>query len=105
MKRIIFIIAALTFASLIAYAERSIPWPNTKPPRLALPDAYACAVVTLGAATNQFYCIRASSFCYSGTSTDGWWKFEFCNTNGSPKRVLVSYDKKTQVVDGPEIIE
>ena len=105
MKRIILVIAALVLTIGLAFAERPISWPNTKPPGLAMSDAYACAVAALGNATNQFYCIRAGCFCYSDTSKDGWWKFEFCNTNGTPKRVLVSFDKKARVEDGPEVYQ
>ena len=99
MKRIIIISAVFALATGLVYA-RLMAWPDTKPPRLALPDAYSEAADALGAATNQFHCIRASTLI--SRSPDGEWLFTFCNTNGSYKRVFVFFDKQTRVEDGPE---
>jgi hypothetical protein len=105
MKNIILVIAALVVTTGLACAQRPIPWPEAKPPRLSMPDAYPCAIAALGTATNQFYCTSASCYSYSDTSQYGWWKFEFCNTNDYHKRVLVSFNKKVRVEEGPEVYE
>jgi hypothetical protein len=98
MKRIIIISAVLVLTTGLVFARLLLGPPDTKPPRLALPDAYTEAAHALGAATNQFYCIRAGTLI--SRSPDGEWLFTFCSTNGAYKSVFVFYDKQTRVEDG-----
>jgi hypothetical protein len=97
MKKVIIILTVLILATGAVFALR-INWPDTKQPRLALPDAYGQAVAALGTATNQFYCVRAG--CLISRSPDGEWLFTFSSTNGAYKSVFVFFDKTTRVQDG-----
>jgi len=98
MKRIIIISAVLALMTGLVFARLLTGPPDTKQPRLALPDAYTEAAHALGAATNQFYCIRAGTLI--SRSPDGEWLFTFCSTNGAYKSVFVFFDKQTRVEDG-----
>ena len=97
MKRVIIILTVLGLATGLVFARR-IMWPDTKPPRLSLPDAYGCAISAIGTATNQYHCVRAS--CLISRSPDGEWMFTFCSTNGAFKTAFVFFDKTTRVEDG-----
>jgi hypothetical protein len=97
MKRIIIIFGIFALATGLVFARR-MAWPDTQPPRLALPDAYAAATNALGATTNQFYCVGAGTLI--SRSPDGEWLFTFCSTNGAYKSVFVFFDKQTRVEDG-----
>lgn len=99
MKRIIALFVVLGLASSIAFAYR-IGWNAKKQPPVSLPSAYTLATQALGAATNEFYCIAASTLI--SRSQDGEWLFSFCSTNGARKDVCIFLDNKTkpQVIDG-----
>jgi hypothetical protein len=99
MKRIIIIVAIVTLPACLVFA-RLMGWPDTKPPALPLPEAYAEAVQALGQATNQFYCVHANT--QIAFSQSGEWLFSFSSTNGSRKDVVIDFDKavKPRVVDG-----
>jgi hypothetical protein len=63
-----------------------------------MPDAYSCAVVALGSATNQFFCVTAAC-AKSERKNDGVWYFIFSNTNGVEKTTYVYPDKRTKVIN------
>jgi hypothetical protein len=75
-----------------------------QPPPIPLSVAYILATQAIGAATNEFYCVRANT--QISRSQDGEWLFSFCNTNGARKDVFVFLDKKTkpQVIDGGVLV-
>jgi hypothetical protein len=99
MKRMIVVFVVLVVAAGLVFALRPELWPDNKRPRLDLGDAYQCALVALGSATNQFYCVRAS--CQLPRPADGEWMFSFGSTNGPVKTVFVSFDKTARIHDGP----
>ena len=98
MKRIVIVFTVLVLAAGLAFARR-MAWRDTNRPRLALPDAYNCALTALGTATNQFHCVRAS--CLISRSPYGEWMFSFFSTNGLEKTAFVFFDRTTRVEDGP----
>jgi hypothetical protein len=98
MKRMIVVFVVLVVAAGLVFALRPGLWPDNKRPRLDLGDAYQCALVALGSATNQFYCVCAS--CQLPRPADGEWMFSFFSTNGLAKHAFVSFDKTTRVHDG-----
>ncbi|MGN6554053.1 MAG: hypothetical protein ACTHLW_10070 [Verrucomicrobiota bacterium] len=98
MKRFIVILAIFGLATCAVFARR-IFWQPEKPPRLSLPDAYACAVGALGSNTNQYHCVSAS--CLISRSPDGEWMFSFYTTNGASKTAFVFFDKTTRIETGP----
>ena len=98
MKRLIIALAVFGLATGLVFAKR-IFWPDTKPPRLALPDAYACAISVLGSETNQYHCVRAS--CLISRSPDWEWMFEFYSVKGfARKTAFVFFDKTTHIENG-----
>ena len=48
-----------TLLATTLFATPIIPYNNSKPPSLSLPNAYDDAIMALGDKTNQFHCIRA----------------------------------------------
>jgi hypothetical protein len=97
MKRIIIAFVVLVLTAGLVFALR-VEWPDNKRPRLALGDAYHCAVLALGSATNEFYCVGAS--CLISRSPDGEWMFCFFSTHGLRKTAFVFFDKTTRIEDG-----
>jgi hypothetical protein len=99
MKRLIICVLALGLATGIALAFVS-SWSAQKPPPVTLPEAYNSAEQALGAATNQFYCVRAITLI--SRSPNGEWLLTYSNTNGAIKSVFVFMDssKSPQVLDG-----
>src|SRR5208282_4411393 len=78
------------------------------PPPLNVAAAYGKALVELGAATNQFHCIGATCLPRLKTLGDNegfynfGWTFEFSDTNGTPMKVDVYFDKAaTARIDKP----
>ena len=100
MKRLIIVVVFLGIATGLVFARR-ITWDDKMPPRLALPDAYACALTALGTVTNQYHCVSAE--CMISRSPDGEWMFTFCDTKGKYKAAFVFFDKTTRIEDGPII--
>ncbi|HEY1716742.1 MAG TPA: hypothetical protein VGH42_00420 [Verrucomicrobiae bacterium] len=96
MKTKIILFTSLTLATII-FASPIIPYKNSKPPSLLLPDAYERATAALGTATNQFHCISAN--VATSFSSDGEWFFTFCSTNSKSKWVTVEFNGKTHVED------
>ena len=97
MKRFTLIFGMVTLlAAGVAFA-RLHSYDETKPPHLALPDAYSLAMQAMGGKTNQFYCL-GGDVLLSG-SPDGEWLFTFSSTNNLKKYVFVFFDKKTHVQD------
>ncbi len=76
--------------------------PNTTPPPLPLPDAYALAVHTasppegLSRDTNHYYCVAASCLSMTNNGNTGW-EFRFFSTNRQSIRVVVYFDKEVVV--------
>jgi hypothetical protein len=79
------------------------PYDGKTPPPLKLDEAYAKALSTLGDATNQYYCVSATSLnqvSRVGTMGHGFpggvdkgWMFAFSSTNGTSRNVYVYFDK------------
>jgi hypothetical protein len=97
MKRLLVAFALLGVSAVFVYA-RTIAWRGSEAPRLALPDAYACAAVALGSATNDYHCVRA--MCLTSMSPDGEWWLSFFSTNGTQRTAIVFFDKTTKIIDG-----
>jgi hypothetical protein len=98
IRNVAIALAALGLTTGLVFAKR-ILWPDTKPPGLALPEAYACAMSALGSDTNRYHCVRAS--CLISRSPDGEWMFEFYSPKGfAPKTAFVFFNKTTRVEDG-----
>jgi hypothetical protein len=84
-------------------------WPSydeSKPPSLPLPVAYEKAMASLGQATNQYHCVRAS--VSNMLVRDGEWNFTFATstaTNGAPsnKQIVVYFDG-TVITNMPTMI-
>ena len=84
-------------------------WPSydeTKPPSLSLPVAYEKAMASLGQATNQYHCVKAS--VSNMLVRDGEWDFIFTTstpTNGVPdnKHIFVFFDG-TVITNLPPIL-
>lgn len=105
MKRLIIAGSAVTLAAVFLFAQgTTIPpgdnhwqkywgWEPTKPPPLALPDAYALVLAHIGSATNRFYCVTASCLEMTNYGHRGW-AFSFSDTNGQHARVQVTFDKE-----------
>jgi hypothetical protein len=98
MKRLVVSLLVVGLMTGLVFA-RLIPYNRKQPPRLPLPEAYSLATQALGAATNQFYCVNASTLV--SRSQDGEWLFEFSDTNEVEKHVFVFFDKTTHVESGP----
>ena len=100
MKRFIIVVVVLGLATSAAFAFR-IAWSLTKRPPISLPAACAQASLALGTATNEFYCVGATTLI--SRSQDGEWLLTYSSTNGVIRHVFVFMDGKTkpQIVDGP----
>src|ERR1022692_1842063 len=91
------------FAQWPVAHERRQPYDGKKSPPVTLPEAYNLALAALGQNTNEFYCImttcldRLPMMTSAGVDDGEGWTFEFSNTNGSLKHVLVYFDKATWV--------
>jgi hypothetical protein len=85
------------------------------PPLIKIDEAYTKALLALGKATNQFYCISATSLTnihrwgteensFSGRMEKGW-AFAFSSTNGAARNVYVCFDKtsSTDVEDPAQV--
>ena len=78
------------------------PYDGKTPPPIKMDEAYAKALSTLGDATNQFYCVSATSLTLvprdgvMGGLARGW-KFVFSSTNGTSKNVCVFFDKTAEI--------
>jgi hypothetical protein len=97
-----------SFLFVAALVARPVMWPRydeTKPPSLPLPVAYAKAMASLGQATNQYHCVRAS---VSNTLVrDGEWDFMFIAstpTNGIPYSWPVAVDFNGTVITNLSVI-
>lgn len=97
MRRLLIAFALLGVSAGFVYA-RMIGWRDSEAPRLALPDAYACAAVALGPATNEYHCVRA--ICLISMSPGGEWWLSFFSTNGTQRTAIVFFDKTTRIIDG-----
>lgn len=84
------ICAVILICGGVLYAEMDVPYDNSKPPELSLPDAYNSAAVALGSDTNQFHCISAK--IETRFSPQGEWFFTFCSTNASAQLRWVSVE-------------
>ena len=78
------------------------PYDGKTPPPVKLDEAYSKALSALGDATNQFYCVSATSLNHVPRTgflgaVDKGWMFVFSNTNGTSKSVCVYFDKTTAV--------
>ncbi|MGH7992193.1 MAG: hypothetical protein ACREDQ_01645 [Limisphaerales bacterium] len=86
------------FCAALAYELRD---PIT-PPEPPLPQAYQRALQALGAETNTFYCVNATSLSLSENLGSCEWHFEFFSTNGRVREVFVGSSGKT-IVRNPDI--
>jgi hypothetical protein len=92
----ILIIIGIGFGLAAAYAYEKLRDPTT-PPEPPLPQAYQTALQALGARTNTFYCVNATSLSLSEHLGSSEWTFEFFSTNGQVRRVIVGSNGKTIV--------
>ena len=98
-----------SFAFAVAVFAMPLRWPRydeSKPPSLPLPAAYEKAMASLGQATNQYHCVRAS--VSNMLVRDGEWDFTFVTsiaTNGVPniKEIGVYFDG-TVITNMPTMI-
>lgn len=63
---------------------------GSTPPPVSLPEAYQLALAHIGAASNSFYCVRAT--CADTNGFRGW-TFTFANTNKQRGRVVVFFTR------------
>jgi len=114
MKKI-FILLLMTIAGLIFAQSTNIFSPSYSssvwqqpsdgkiPPLLTLDAAYGKAVLSFGAATNQFHCVSATCLNrlrgYGGPDgmCDSGWTFVFSDTNGVRKNVYVYFNTMSTV--------
>jgi hypothetical protein len=68
-------------------------WNPKQPPPLSLPESYSLTLAHIGRATNNFFCVSASSLEMTNYYFRGW-AFSFSDTNGRRARVEVSFDKE-----------
>jgi hypothetical protein len=87
--KIRYILLSLLALSIAVFAAEAPPYDVSNPPSLPLPAAYQLAVASLGSATNQFHCVRATVSEEFGTPG---WDFTFCSTNKPPKYELVTIE-------------
>ena len=81
--------------------QRPLPPPaydGKMPPPLEMDEAYMKALSTLGDATNQYYCVSATSLNHvprdgAPRGVDKGWMFAFSSTNGTSRNVYVYFDK------------
>jgi hypothetical protein len=98
-----------SFLFVAALVAMPVKWPSydkTKPPSLPLPVAYEKAIASLGQATNQYHCVRAS--VSNMLVRDGEWDFTFtasAPTNGVPyNKDIVVYFDGTVITNVPVMI-
>jgi hypothetical protein len=91
------IILTLLASGTLLFASFIVPYDNSKPPAMQLPEAYRLAVTELGSSTNQFHCVGASMADFGPAG----WYFTFCSTNTPPKNkwVKVEFGGKVYVED------
>jgi hypothetical protein len=79
--------------------HHALDYDKKTPPVLSMSDAYILALKKLGADTNRYYCLSATCLISfplassSGSNSSQGWAFDFANTNGVEKKILVGFDK------------
>lgn len=110
MIKKLFISSITVMSALVIFADANRlkqttkpPYDKSSPPPISIVDAYALALKTLAAETNQYYCVNATCLnplpdrINTGDDHDGW-LFLFSNTNSIEKRVAVYFDGQATVI-------